>query len=135
MKTITQIIHFDASPSQVYEALIDPQQHATFTGAKAVIFPKVDGRFEVYGGYAAGTFTKLEPGAVIESTWKELAPEWPAGHYSRVKYELEADGAGTKLRFTQTSVPNDRYDEIARGWQDYYWSPLARYLANEKAGG
>ncbi len=130
--TIKQSVTFSASPARVYEAYMKAEEHAEFTGAKAVIVPKVDGRFEVYDGYAAGTFTELIPGEVIASTWKELDPAWPAGHYSKLRIELSTNEDGDcELGMVHSEVPEDRSADIAAGWHDYYWSPLEEYLQDE----
>ena len=129
MKTIHQTVHFKAHPKAVYDALMDGHQHAEFTSGAAKIDARIGGKFEVYDGYAVGEFTQLEPGKLIESTWREAADDWPEGKSSTVSYTLSADGQGAKLELTQTGVPDDRYKDISLGWQDYYWKPLAEYLA------
>ena len=126
--TIRQTIEFEASPERVYDAYMQSKQHAEFTGARAEIEPEVGGHFSAYEGYAVGEFTELEPGKRIACTWKEDSPEWPAGHYTTVTMDLRAHEGGTELEFTQEGVPIDREDDIAAGWEDWYWDPLTEYL-------
>lgn len=130
--TIKQSVTLSASASRVYDAYMKADEHAEFTGAKAVIMPKVDGRFEVYDGYAAGTFLELSPGVLIVSTWKELDPAWPADHYSKLRLELSNNDDGDcELVMVHSEVPIERAEDIAGGWEDYYWRPLEEYLQDE----
>jgi len=36
------------------------------------------------------------------------------------------------LIFTQTGIPDKNYKDILRGWKDFYWKPLEKYLARVK---
>ncbi len=37
---------------------------------------------------------------------------------------------GTELEFTHENVPEEFEKEIEKGWEDYYWKPLKKYLQN-----
>jgi activator of HSP90 ATPase len=128
MKTrdISQSVTFKASPHDIYEALLDSRKHARFTGGKAYISRRVGGKFSAFDGYCEGVNLELVTDKRIMQTWR--GDDWPDGHYSRVVYELKEIGEGTLLTFTQTGVPEDLYAEVARGWQDYYWTPLKEML-------
>jgi uncharacterized protein YndB with AHSA1/START domain len=43
MKSIEQTVTFDASPEQVFEALMDSKKHSAFTGAAARVSREVGG--------------------------------------------------------------------------------------------
>jgi len=53
-KNIQQSVVINATPREVYEALMDSRKHSKFTGAKASISRKVGGRCSVYGNYIQG---------------------------------------------------------------------------------
>lgn len=57
-----------------------------------------------------------------------MAEDFPEGHYSEATFELSLDKEGTKLIFTQKNVPDENYDGISNGWQEYYWKPLKAML-------
>jgi activator of HSP90 ATPase len=135
MKTLHQTINFVAAPIDVYQALVDPKQQTDYTDAKAIIFPKINGRFEVYDGGIVGTFLELEPGKRIASTWKEVNPKWPAGHYSRVEINLIPLAGGTKLELIHQNIPDGCYDDIATDWEKRYWQPLTKYFEARKLRG
>lgn len=121
-KDLKQTAVFDASPMEVYEALMDSKKHSEFTGSRAVMSSKVGGKFTAYDGYIEGKNLELEPGKKIVQEWR--GSDWPEGHYSTITYDLAASGKKTKLTFTQKGIPADNYEDIKQGWIDYYWDPL-----------
>ena len=128
-KSIRQSVTFEASPHEVYEALMDSRKHAKFTGGKATISRKVNGKFSVFDGYAEGTNLELIPDSKIVQSWR--AGDWPEGHYSKVTFSItEVDGV-TRLAFTQNNIPAEFRDDIANGWHDYYWEPMKKLLKSK----
>lgn len=125
-KNIRQSVTFNASPHQVYEALMDSKKHAQFTGGKASISRQVGGKFSAFDGYAEGINLALVPDGKIVQTWR--ASDWPEGHYSRVTFSLKEVKSGTRLTFSQSGVPEEQYDAISQGWRDYYWGPMQEML-------
>lgn len=122
MKSIKQVVNFDAPAHEVFEMLMDSKKHSEFTGDKAVISRKVGGRFKAYGDYISGKNLEIVKDKRIVQSWR--ASDWPKGHYSKVIFELEETKGKTKLRFTQEDVPEGQYDEIRQGWIDFYWEPM-----------
>lgn len=133
-RTLRQVVRLAAPPSAVYAALMDARRHAAFTGAAARIEPRVGGAFTVWDGYATGTTVQLEKDALIVQAWQTA--DWPEGAPpSRLRIRLDPDGGdGTKLTMTHSRVPADGADEYAQGWRDFYWTPLAAYLARPRRG-
>lgn len=128
-KSIKQIILLNAESHDVYEALMNSKKHAEFTGAGAKISRKVGGKFTVWGDYIEGINIELVPyQKIIQSWW---ASDWPEGHYSQVTFLLEKGKNGTKLKFTQTAVPEKFCKDIKQGWVDYYWKPMKEMFENE----
>jgi activator of HSP90 ATPase len=125
-KTIKQSATFKASPHDVYEALMDEKIHAEFTEGEAAISRKLGGKFSTFDGYAEGINVELEQDKRIVQTWR--AEDWPEGHYSKITFTLTKAAAGTRLTFTQTGVPEEFADDVARGWKDYYWQPMKKML-------
>jgi uncharacterized protein YndB with AHSA1/START domain len=127
-KTIEQEIVIHATPSKVFEALIDQKKHARFTGEPAKISRRVGGAFTCYGGYIKGITLELVPAKRIVQAWRSR--NWPKGVYCIVRFELsKSSGGRTKLRFSQIGVPADDYKEKNAGWKSHYWKPLKGILA------
>jgi activator of HSP90 ATPase len=61
-------------------------------------------------------------------SWRGGIDFWPEGYYSRVTFWLEKIKVGTRLRFTQSGVPDETYDIWDQGWRDYYWKPMKELL-------
>jgi activator of HSP90 ATPase len=125
-KSIRQTVTIKATPHDVYEALMDAKKHAAFTGGKAVISRAVGGKFSAFDGYAEGVNLELVPDKKIVQTWH--AEDWPEGHFSKATFTLAKVEGGTRLTFTQTGVPAEQQEEVAKGWRDYYWTPLKEML-------
>lgn len=125
-KTIKQTVSFKATPAQLYKAILDPKIHSEFTGAKAGGSMKVGGKFTAYDGYISGRNIELETDRKIVQEW--TSTDFPKGHKTEVTFEFLPTKTGTKLVFTQTNVPDENYEEIAKGWKDFYWTPLKTML-------
>jgi len=129
-KTLHQTIHFNLPAHTLYDALMDSKKHAAFTDAAATISRKIGGAFQTYDGYATGKNLELIPDKKIVQTWR--ASDWPEGHYSTVTFEFSEKDGQTTLVFTQTDIPEDAFEEIKQGWQEWYWDRLKTYLAPQK---
>jgi activator of HSP90 ATPase len=126
-KNLKQTATFKATPHEVYETLMDEKKHAEFTGGAAKISRKVGGKFSISDGEIEGKNLELVPDQKIVQTWRYS--DWPAGHYSTVTFALVPTAQGTRLTFTQTDIPDDKYEDIKQGWIDYYWTPLKALFA------
>tara|TARA_Y100000034_G_C6676075_1_gene297025 strand:- start:98 stop:496 length:399 start_codon:yes stop_codon:yes gene_type:complete len=132
MKTINQTIKFKAKPSEVYEALMDSKKHSEFTGDEAEISKEVGGKIKAYGDYIEGENLELIENKKIVQKWR--TSEWEEGKFSKVIFEFEETEEGTELKFTHEDVPDDSYEDLKQGWEDYYWEPLKEYLEREVKG-
>ena len=59
MKTIKQVVIFEAEPHEVYEDFMDSKKHAEFTGEKAKISREIKGKIMAYDGYIVGKNIEL----------------------------------------------------------------------------
>ena len=123
---IHQEVTFNASPRQVYEALIVAARHSAFTGAPAEISGEVGGSFSCHDGQG-GRHIELHPDKRIGQAWRIAA--WDDGVYSVVKIELTPEGDKTRLIMDHSGVPADAREAIEAGWKMRYWEPLEKYLA------
>jgi len=130
-KTITQTVFFDASPAEVYDALMDSDKHSQFTGGKAIISREVGGAFSDWNGYIDGINKELVPGKKIVQTWRAKEDFWPRDHYSIVTFLLTKENGLTKLEFIHEDVPEDCFSSIEKGWEDFYWEPMKKMLTNK----
>lgn len=126
--TINQEILFTASPQHLYEALLDAKQFSELTGgATAQIDRDPGGAFCCFDGMISGRQIELKPNQRIVQAWR--AGNWPEGVYSIVRFELSAEGSGTRLRFAQAGFPQGQQEPLGAGWHRMYWEPLRKYLS------
>jgi activator of HSP90 ATPase len=129
-KTLQQSVVFTATPHELYEALMDSKKHTQFTGEKATIGRHVGDPFSTWDDWATGVNVELVPDKKIVQQWR--GADWPEGHHSVITLEFKKEANGTRLDFTQTDIPESLYEDVAEGWQDWYWEKLQAYFTTEK---
>ncbi|MCX6252084.1 MAG: SRPBCC family protein [Bacteroidetes bacterium] len=127
-KSIRQTVTFAATPEQVYQLIMDQKKHAAFTGSKAVMSTKVNGKFSVFDGYCLGYNIELIGGKKIVQAWHFAEEGWPDDHFSTCTFLFSKVGDKTKLIFLQTGVPEENLDALREGWKQFYWEPMKAYL-------
>lgn len=127
MKTIKQVILFNCSATDLYDYLINGKKLTKITGGKAANTEKAGGKFSAYDDYISGTNVELVPGKKIVQKW--TCADFPDKHFTDVSIELKKKtDKQTELVFTQENVPDDFYDDISEGWNQFYWEPIKDYL-------
>ena len=126
MSNIHQEATFSAPPSRVYKALVDLKQFAELTGAPASGESTEGGAFSAFGGHITGRQLELVQDRRVVQAWR--AKTWPEGVHSIVRFELHADGKGTKLVFDHEGFPESEKDHLASGWRSMYWDKIAKYV-------
>ncbi len=124
--TIHQEIEFNASPQQLYEALLDSKQFTEFSGRPAEISHEVGGAFSLFKGHIIGRNVELVPNEGIVQAWRVVT--WPEGAYSIVRFELKPQGSGTHLVLDHIGFPEGLHDHLAAGWEENYWSLLKKHF-------
>lgn len=125
-KTLEQTVTFKASPTAVYEMLMDSQKHTSLSGMKAEISREAGGSFSAWGGHLTGFNLVLKPGEKIVQAWR--ATGWWPDHYSVAIFDIQKTKSGSKLKFTQIGIPPNRYSGHYRGWIETYWTPIKELL-------
>ena len=132
--TIEQTVFFEASPEEIYDALLDPKKHSEFTGSPAATSAKKSATFSAGDGYISGKNLELVKGKKIVQEWKTT--EWPDGYpVSRLQLTLTPKKGGTELRMVHSRVPAEQVAYYAGGWKSFYWNPLKEYLGKREAAG
>jgi activator of HSP90 ATPase len=126
MPTIHQEISFHAAPARVLSALTDPKTFGEVTGAPSSGEGTEGGVFSAFGGHITGRNVEIVPGKRLVQAWR--AKTWPEGRYSIARFELHADGDGTRLVLDHDGFPEDMSEHLAKGWHANYWEKLAAYF-------
>jgi activator of HSP90 ATPase len=122
MSTIHHELKLSAPPSRVYELLVDGARFTALTGAPATGEGSEGAAFTAFGGHITGRHVELVPGKRVVQAWR--AKTWPEGLYSIARFELAADGSGTKLVFDHTGFPEDMKEHLSQGWKANYWDKM-----------
>jgi len=123
---IHQEVDFKASPQRVYKALLDSRQFSAFTGNPAQIHAEAGGAFSCFGGRVVGRNIEVIPNQRVVQAWR--LTEWPEGVYSVARFELKAQGSGTRLIFDHVGFAAEDREHLDQGWHQMYWDPLRKYL-------
>jgi activator of HSP90 ATPase len=129
---------FTASPGRVFEALIDPiqfdrviQLSGVMKGAESRVATSIcaieGSAFALFGGYVTGRQVHLRAGELIVQAWR--AGSWGPGLYSIARFQLVAQGKGSKIIFDHGGFPDAEAEHLAAGWLANYWKPLEIFLS------
>jgi activator of HSP90 ATPase len=89
--------------------------------------PHVGGAFSLFDGYIIGRQVELVPNDRIVQAWR--VQNWPRGLYSIARFELSEQAGVTTIEFDHTGFPKGAAEHLASGWQEHYWDPLTKVLA------
>jgi activator of HSP90 ATPase len=130
---------FGAERSRVFEALADehrfdamvrlsPDMHELMGPGTAPtrIVRSAGGELRLFGGHIVGLNIELVPDTRIVQAWR--AVDWPPGVFSIARFELVAEGTGTRIVFDHHGFPQGAAGHLASGWKAHYWVPLKAYL-------
>jgi activator of HSP90 ATPase len=120
---------FRASPKRVYEALLDEEQFAAFSGAPAEIQRAAGGSFSLIRGRVTGRNVELLANQRIVQAWRVVP--WEPGIYSIVRFELIPKADGTRLVLDHSGFPPEDVAARHQGWQRVYFEPLRKYLEEQ----
>jgi activator of HSP90 ATPase len=133
MKTavLKQTIVVPADPRKVYDAFVDSRIHSEFTGSKATGKPVVGAKFTAWNGYIFGKNLELVKGKKIVQEWQTT--DWPEGYGpSRFELTLKKVKDGTEITMIHSDIPQEQKEELAEGWNEFYWRPLKEYFSRKK---
>ncbi len=124
---IKQTVIIPASPDEVYAAYVDAEKQSEFTESKATGKPKVGGKFTAWDGYIYGKYLELEPGRRVVQQWETT--DWAEGYGpSTLELTFKPVAGGTEITMVHSNVPKEQEDELAGGWDEFYWKPMKEYF-------
>ena len=129
--TLKQTVTIPASPDEVYEAYVDAERHSEFTSSKATGKPKVGGKFTAWDGYIFGKYRELEVGKRVVQQWETT--DWAEGYSaSLLELTFKQTPEGTEITMVHSNVPLEMQEELAEGWEEFYWKPLKEYFEKKQ---
>lgn len=115
-----------ASPSQVYEAWLDSNEHEAMTGGGAECNDVVGDAFEAWDGYIEGRNLELVKNQRIVQSWRTVEFD-EEDEYSRLEIHLSPTSEGTLLTLIHSNIPEGQ-TQYEQGWVDNYFDPMKVYF-------
>jgi len=129
-KTIKQTVTIPTTPEKLYSLLLDSKKLSAIHAGTTKMTKRANGKFSVFDGYCNGYNIELHEGKMIRQAWHFAEDGWPDDHFSLCSFLLEKSPKGTRLSFTQSGVPENKYEDLKKGWVKYYWDPIKLALSN-----
>jgi activator of HSP90 ATPase len=131
VRVIQHTISLPAKPDRLYDMYMNPDIHASFTGEKVVISPEANSLFQAFGGMIFGKTLSVVPGRQIIQSWR--SKEWKESDRDSILIlNFLPDGDSGKIELIHVNVADGDFDDVNKGWLEYYWKPWKEYLRNEK---
>lgn len=128
MPTIQRTYEINATPEEVFEALVNPDIIQNWSEDEAKMSADVGASFSLWGGQMFGT--NLE---VVKN--KKLVQEWCYDQWeqpSKVTFSLKAKGKKTIVELLHEEVPEKSLNSISEGWDTYYLGAIQRMFEEKK---
>ncbi len=116
MPTIQKTYEMNATPEEVFNALVNPDLIQDWSGDEVKMNAEVGGKFSLWGGQMYGT--NLE---IVKN--KKLVQEWCYDQWeepSKVTFTIKIKDKKTIVELLHEDVPERSVNSISDGWDAYY---------------
>jgi activator of HSP90 ATPase len=127
MKDFKKYYILPAEPQDVFTALTNSFTIELWSGYKAIMDANEGTEFSLWEGDIVGK--NLE---IVEN--KSIVQEWYFGDQkedSIVKINLFEHKKGTQVELRHSNIPDEDFDNIMEGWNEYYFGALKSFLEIE----
>ncbi|MCK4501251.1 SRPBCC domain-containing protein [Candidatus Babeliales bacterium] len=127
MKDFKKYYIIPSEPEEVFTAITNPFTIELWTGYKAIMDSNVDTEFSLLEGDITGK--NLE---IIDN--KKIVQEWYFGDQpekSIVTINLFDNKKGTQVELIHKNIPDEDYENIIEGWNEYYFGALKSFFEIE----
>ena len=128
MPTIQKSYEMNATPEEVFEALVNPDLIQDWSGDEAKMGPGVGDTFSLWGGQMFGS--NLE---VVKN--KKLVQEWCYDQWkdpSKVTFTIKVIDKKTVVDLLHENVPEKFVNSISDGWDAYYLGAMQEMFEASK---
>lgn len=113
-----------AEPEEVFAALTNPFQIELWSGYPADMKAEAGYVFSLWEGDITGVNLEVVPNRLLVQEW--FFGERAEQSVARISLKKEKDR--TVVELTHTHIPEEVYEEITEGWQDYYLGSIKSML-------
>lgn len=127
MKDYKKYYMIPAEPEDVFAAITNPFTIELWTGYPAVMDDKVGTEFSLWEGDITGR--NLD---IVQN--KKIVQEWYFGDQkeeSIVTINLFENKKGTQVELNHKNIPDDDYQNITEGWNEYYFGAIKEFFEIE----
>lgn len=129
-KIIKQSVTLPVSSDRLFDMYLDPVIHGAITGGAVKISPAAGSEFRAFDGMISGRTIAVVPKKYIIQLWR--GKDWKKeDRDSILVLAFLPDGRDGKIELTHLNVPEYDFDDVNKGWLDYYWKPWRAYLEKE----
>ncbi len=126
---IRQSVVLPASAEELFEMYINPSTHQAITGASVEIGDKRGSEFKAFDGALTGTILEVIRPRLIIKSWRSVnfMAEDPD---STLILSFTSEANEGRIDLVHLDVPDQDYDGVNQGWENFYWAPWRTYLAS-----
>ncbi len=124
MKDFKKYITIDAEPEDVYACLTNPFTIELWSDMKVTMDPVPGKDFEMFDGSIAGKILEVDPN-------KKIVQQWYFGNQkepSIVTFKIHPDKKKVSLELRHTNIPDEDYENITNGWNEFYLGRIKEFL-------
>jgi activator of HSP90 ATPase len=124
---ISQTIVLPASAEVLFEMYLDPTEHGAITGSPVTIGKTPGAEFRAFEGALSGTILTVVYPVLIVQSWRstEFKPTDPD---STLVLNFKPARDSAQINLVHIDVPDQDYDGVNAGWDQYYWVPWRELL-------
>lgn len=127
MKELHKDYLVKATPSLVWKALTDPEMIELWgAGPDIHMSETVGSRFSLWGGDIYGKNISIAKEKELVQEW--FSSDWIQTTPSIVTFTLTKNDHGTNIHLDHTGIPDDQFESIDSGWDEYYLGAIQNYL-------
>jgi activator of HSP90 ATPase len=125
---VSQSIVLPAPAATLYETYVDPVRHAELTGAPVVVGIQPGAAFRAFDGAITGMMLCVRPPLLVVQSWRSI-------HFldtdpdSTLILAFVPQGREGRIELIHLDVPQQDYQGVTSGWENFYWQPWRRLLA------
>jgi activator of HSP90 ATPase len=124
MKEIRRYYRIKGSPEEIYASLINPFAISLWTGSRAEMSEEPGSRFSLFDGDIEGINISFEKD-------RKIVQEWFFGDQAEksiVTITLRPDRIYTKIELHHSNIPEEAYEDMFHGWDNYYFGGLKDFF-------
>jgi len=128
MPTIEQTYEMNATPEQVFDALVNSETIQIWSKDEAKMGPDVGDKFVLWGGQMFGTNLEVVKNKKLVQEW--CYDQWEAP--SKVTFTIKTKGKKTSVHLLHEDVPEKSLKSIEEGWNSYYLGAMQEMFDENK---